>query len=307
MCPFLILVFLFKLFFLVVNVSSISIELKSNPTSNKIKLIEREEKQFTFVVKDAEFNNKYEKHLLLNVKNPDIAKIDKDLINLYELPKTNNEFNLSVKAQAFGITDLDVTYKETDFKNRSFSEKKIRTYEIVSTLYENQTLSTLFTVLVAVLVSLNTINMGCALDTSLVKSTLKRPTAIFIGLFTHYFFMPFFAFLIGKLLFKDVPYLQLSLFIFGCSPGGTAANMWTVLLKGNLNLSITMTFLSTLAAVAMMPLWLFTLGLQIFETNHIKIPYRNILTSLITMVFCIGVGLLIQKYLPKLANVNIVF
>lgn len=90
----------------------------------------------------------------------------------------------------------------------------------------------------------------------------------------------------------------------GCSPGGTAANMWTVLLGGNLNLSITLTFLSTLLAAIMMPLWLFTLGLQIFQTNSIKIPYSNILTSLFTLVFCVGIGLLIQRYRPKLARVR---
>lgn len=56
------------------------------------------------------------------------------------------------------------------------------------------------------------------------------------------------AYGLARLLFDDF-ILQLGLFTFGCSPGGGASNMWTVLLNGNLNLSLTMTFISNLAAL----------------------------------------------------------
>lgn len=42
--------------------------------------------------------------------------------------------------------------------------------------------------------------------------------------------------------------MQLGLFFTGSSPAGGASNMWTVLLGGNLDLSITMSTTSTLAA-----------------------------------------------------------
>jgi solute carrier family 10 (sodium/bile acid cotransporter), member 3/5 len=53
---------------------------------------------------------------------------------------------------------------------------------------------------------------------------------------------------LAKLLLAHNAALQLGLFVTGCSPGGGASNMWTYVLGGNLNLSITMTCLSTLAA-----------------------------------------------------------
>lgn len=43
--------------------------------------------------------------------------------------------------------------------------------------------------------------------------------------------------------------LALGLFVVGCAPGGGASNYWTILLEGNLPVSITMTFVSTLAAL----------------------------------------------------------
>lgn len=80
--------------------------------------------------------------------------------------------------------------------------------------------------------------------------------------------------------------------------------MWTVLLKGNLDLSITMTFASTVAAVAMLPLWLFTLGRMIYDGTTTKVPVHNILGSLGSMIFFLGIGLLFQRYLPRVAKVG---
>lgn len=48
---------------------------------------------------------------------------------------------------------------------------------------------------------------------------------------------------------SKISILKMGLFTLGCSPGGGASNIWTYLLGGNLNLSITMTFISTVAAL----------------------------------------------------------
>lgn len=110
------------------------------------------------------------------------------------------------------------------------------------------TISTIFTYSVAILVSLNYINMGCALDLRAVGSVLRNPVAPIVGLVSQYVIMPVMAFLLGLWLLSEATHLRLGLFIFGCSPAGGASNMWTVLLNGNLDLSITMTFVSTLLA-----------------------------------------------------------
>lgn len=49
------------------------------------------------------------------------------------------------------------------------------------------------------------------------------------------------------------------------------------------------------------PLWLFTLGHTILKDTDIVIPYSNIMISLISLVIPIGIGLLIQRFLPKVA------
>ncbi|KAG1699303.1 Ileal sodium/bile acid cotransporter [Nymphon striatum] len=102
---------------------------------------------------------------------------------------------------------------------------------------------------------------------------------------------------------EKISILKMGLFTLGCSPGGGASNMWTFLLGGNLNLSITMTFFSTIAALGMMPLWLFTLGKIIFDENDIAIPFTNIITILIALIVPVVIGVLIKRFWPRIASV----
>ncbi|XP_020299673.1 ileal sodium/bile acid cotransporter-like [Pseudomyrmex gracilis] len=89
----------------------------------------------------------------------------------------------------------------------------------------------------------------------------------------------------------------------GISPSGGASNIWTVLLDGNLNLSITMTTMCTIAAFGMMPFWIFTLGRYIFERGDLVVPYRQIGTFLIGLVIPLIIGYFIQKKLPRISRI----
>lgn len=94
----------------------------------------------------------------------------------------------------------------------------------------------------------------------------------------------------GILLFPNNHEMQLGMFFTGVSPAGGASNVWTVLLDGNMSLSIIMTTISTIAAFAMMPLWIFTLGRVIFENAKLEVPYNHISTYVIALVIPLAVG-----------------
>lgn len=231
MCPFIALVVIFQLFLLICDVTSVSIDFQSplNETDVKIQLKEGGEQNFGYVLDD--FDSKAQ--LVFDVKDRKIADVDRNFVELYQVSERPYNADLVMKGKYVGFTQLDVFYEST--ANQTDSRTLLKRINIVVTVNENKKLSTAFTIMVIILVSLNTVNMGCALDTDVVMQTIKRPTALLIGFFTHYFFMPVLAFVIGKLLFEDVPYLRLSLFIFGCSPGGTGANLWTGNQRNNLD------------------------------------------------------------------------
>ena len=65
-------------------------------------------------------------------------------------------------------------------------------------------------------------------------------------LIIHFFFQ--IAFAVGKLVIEQST-VSLGIFVAGCCPGGGGSNMYSYLLKGDLSLSITMTTISTVAAL----------------------------------------------------------
>ena len=101
------------------------------------------------------------------------------------------------------------------------------------------------------LITIANVLMGCELNLGAVLSTVKQPMAPLIGCFTQFLLMPLIAYAISHivLLPRGLNSFALGLFVTGCSPGGGASNFWTLLLEGNVNLSITMTFISTLASI----------------------------------------------------------
>uniref|UniRef100_A0A1I8A3R0 Sodium Bile acid symporter family n=1 Tax=Steinernema glaseri TaxID=37863 RepID=A0A1I8A3R0_9BILA len=149
--------------------------------------------------------------------------------------------------------------------------------------------------------------MGCELDLNVVFETIKSPVAPSIGFFTQFCLMPTIAYVIAQTIFvpAGLSSFALGLFVTACAPGGGASNFWTLLLGGNAHLSVTMTFLSMIASLVMMPLWMHLLGKQFLEGYNpeatIRVPYAKIVTSLLALVIPLLIGVAIQKWKPELA------
>ncbi|XP_063975461.1 P3 protein isoform X2 [Diachasmimorpha longicaudata] len=175
----------------------------------------------------------------------------------------------------------------------------------VTVIRPERVIDTLFTVSVATLVSILYINFGCAMDWSVCRETLSRPIGPLIGGVCQFLIMPLLAFGIGRVLFPDNPPMQIGIFFTGISPSGGASNIWTVLLGGNLNLSIAMTSLSTLASFATIPFWIFTLGKHIFDSGNLIVPYKRIAYIAVGLVLPLAIGYFIQKKFPRLSRIMV--
>lgn len=80
------------------------------------------------------------------------------------------------------------------------------------------------------------------------------------------------------------------------------SNFWTLLLNGDINLSITMTFVSTVSALGMMPLWIFLLGSWLSDDDLI-IPYGQLMMTLVSLVLPISLGMWIRFRFTKGAKI----
>ncbi|CAH8578250.1 unnamed protein product [Heterobilharzia americana] len=158
----------------------------------------------------------------------------------------------------------------------------------------------IFRIFVIIMVTVFTFTMGCELDYSRMSSHFKPPVSISIGFFCQFFFMPLIAFCIAKTI-PIKPEFGFGLLTIGCSPGGGVSNAWCLLLGGDINLSILMTFISTLSALFMMPLLLFVYGRFFIDVNRVKIPYLNIIFQLLQVAIPALIGLGLRVWKPKWA------
>lgn len=166
---------------------------------------------------------------------------------------------------------------------------------------------TIFRVLIYIFLVFVTLAFGCKLDLEVVKENLRRPVAPAIGLGCQYILMPMIAFAIAKIVIPNDHAVALGIFISGVCPGGGVSNIYSHLLDGDLSLSITMTTISTIAALGMMPLWIYTLG-KVFTNElggatKVDIPFLNIFTALIILIVPLLVGVAIKYKLPRLTKI----
>lgn len=168
-------------------------------------------------------------------------------------------------------------------------------------------LDTIFQVFIYIFLVFVTLAFGCKLDLDVVKENLRRPVAPAIGLCCQYILMPMIAFAIAKIVIPNDHAVALGIFISGVCPGGGVSNIYSHLLDGDLSLSITMTTISTIAALGMMPLWIYTLG-KVFTdelggATKVDIPFLNIFTALVILIVPLLVGVAIKYKLPRLTKI----
>lgn len=221
-------------------------------------------------------------------------------------------FSFVVKGIFLGYTKVTVNLTAATKGCRSEDSKRLvgasetntRSFNLsVSVIRPPSVLVNVVTGVMAALVAFNYINMGVQLDLHAIGKVLKKPIGPVIGFVCQFLFMPLASYGISLLLLDDIS-LRLGLFTLGCSPGGSMSNFWTLLFDGDVTLSVTMTFISTIAALAMMPLWIFTLGASLFRDREATIPYVNLAGSLIILTLPIGIGMLIQQYSPRLSKIS---
>ncbi|XP_070580327.1 ileal sodium/bile acid cotransporter-like [Ptychodera flava] len=163
----------------------------------------------------------------------------------------------------------------------------------------------IFPYAIVLVLVLNTCTMGCKLQWSVIKSLLVRPASVSIGACCQFIGMPLFAFTIS-VAFSLPPESAFGLLLIGCCPGGGLSNIFSFLLDGDLTLSITMTFCSTLLALGMMPLNLFIYShYWTSGGKRFPVPYITIIVSLALLCIPVGIGMALRHFKPTVAKKGI--
>ncbi|XP_041463822.1 ileal sodium/bile acid cotransporter-like [Lytechinus variegatus] len=146
---------------------------------------------------------------------------------------------------------------------------------------------TLITILIFLMLA-----MGCVVKPSDFKEVLRVPKSVLIGMLCQFVLMPLSAFCLALALSLPAP-MALGVLVMSCCPGGTVSNLFTFWTKGDVCLSITMTTISTIAAIGLMPLNLFIYSRRWTDDNAV-IPFVSIITALVSIVIPVTIGMIIR-------------
>ena len=142
-------------------------------------------------------------------------------------------------------------------------------------------------------------SLGLSLTVDDFRRIGRQPRGVLIGLANLLVLSPLLAFAVAKL-YGLAPALAVGLVLLGATPGGTTANLMTHLAKGDTALSISMTALSSIAAVVTVPLYL---GLAVAHFDASVADDVNIagvaLRVLLITVVPLAVGMYLRVRRPE--------
>ena len=150
--------------------------------------------------------------------------------------------------------------------------------------------------------------LGVALELRIedFKRIIASPKAPLIGLLAQFILLPALTFVL-ILIIKPYPSIALGMMLVAACPGGNLSNIMTYLSKGNCAVSISMTAVSTLAAIVMTPLNISFWGSMNPETATILKqvslnPWDVFVTVFLILGIPLMVGMSVGHYLPDLAR-----
>uniref|UniRef100_A0AC35U4K5 Sodium/bile acid cotransporter-like n=1 Tax=Rhabditophanes sp. KR3021 TaxID=114890 RepID=A0AC35U4K5_9BILA len=220
---------------------------------------------------------------------------------IMEEEKYTQNITILIKPTLIGITHLVMSIKnESDRSNTVISDFKFKVVKIK----DSNLLGDIFICLLVSFGLFVSLIMGTQIEIPKLHEIIRNPKPVLISTSIQFIVLPLLGYLMTQtLIVNESNLVKFSLFACSCSPGGGKSSIWTYLFDGNLNLSVSMTLVQTIVAMGAMPFWIHFLGSQFLESENIQVPYSALFKSIITLVVPVGIGMLIIRYRPRLAEI----
>jgi len=138
------------------------------------------------------------------------------------------------------------------------------------------------------------LGMGVTLSLEDFKAAVKLPKAALAGVIAQFFIMPLLGWGIAQMLSLPTPF-AVGLILTACCPGGTASNVVTFIAKANVALSVVMTSVSTLAAVALTPVLT-----KVLAGHYVEVDAMKMFLNMIKIVLLpVGAGIALHHFFPN--------
>ena len=146
--------------------------------------------------------------------------------------------------------------------------------------------------------------LGIDLDKKAFTDIARNPKAILAGMIGQIIVLPLIAFGIAWLL-KLPPVYFMGLVLVACCPGGSSSNVFSMLVKGDVALSITLTALSSIITLFTLPIIMefVTIAVSDISGSEISLPIGKLLIQNIVLLFVpLLAGFLFKRRFPNQAH-----
>ena len=153
--------------------------------------------------------------------------------------------------------------------------------------------------------------VALSIRTSTLKSIFKKPKSVIIGLVLQWFALPALTCLVAIALNPFItPMVAIGMILVASCPGGNVSNFLSSYSKGNIELSVSLTAITTLFASIVTPLNFWFWGAHYFRFAEIRnavptleIPFTDVLLQIILILgFPITLGLIVSHFFPRVAK-----
>ncbi|WP_407304274.1 bile acid:sodium symporter family protein [Acinetobacter sp.] len=159
--------------------------------------------------------------------------------------------------------------------------------------------SGIITILLPLALAIIMIGLGLELTLKDFARVTQQPKVVFIALFCQLVVLVSLAFIICKVL--DLPpLLAVGLMLLAASPGGSTANLFSYLFKGDIALNITLTAINSVMAAFTLP-FIVNFSIQYFmnDGQQISLQFSKILQVFAIIIIPVGMGMVIRRYAPN--------
>lgn len=153
-------------------------------------------------------------------------------------------------------------------------------------------------------VALGIIMLGLGLSLTLADfaRVLKQPKAVIVALLCQLLLLPAICFGL-VLLFQLPPVLAVGMMMLAASPGGTTANLYSHLFRGDIALNISLTAVNSVIAVITLPL-ITNFAIAYFRPfdDTLGLQWSKALEVFAIVLLPVALGMLIRRFWPRFAT-----
>jgi BASS family bile acid:Na+ symporter len=146
------------------------------------------------------------------------------------------------------------------------------------------------------------LGLGLTLTTGDFARVATHPKAVGIALTLQILLLPVICFGLIQL-FGLVPVLAIGMMLLAASPGGTTANLYSHLFRGDVALNISLTAINSVLAVFTLPV-VVNLSIAFFspDGDRVGLQFQKTLEVFAIVLIPVAIGMLIRRWRPAFAD-----